>query len=99
MEPDVKNLDDYGELYAILMEAYNFNAVGKGNERHGSGLPWDQQIWADIVRHHGIGFCLGQVEKKAAEVHSLGTGEAKVKELLGVIGYAAQAIHAIRMGH
>lgn len=93
------NDDNYAELYAILMDAYNFNAVGKGSQRHGSGRPWAQQIWADIVRHHGVGFCLGQVEKKAGEVHSLDTVEAKVNELMGVIGYAAQAIHAIRNGH
>lgn len=97
---DVERANDpYREFRDILKDAYRFTAVDKGHLRHGSGQPWTRQPWVDIVRHHGIGFCLGQVEKKAAEVHNLDTVDAKVNELLGVIGYAAQAIHAIRMGY
>ena len=50
---------DYGDLRAILDEAYAQSAHGKGRERHGNSLPWDKQPILQITRSVGVGFPAG----------------------------------------
>lgn len=81
-------------LDAALMQA----ADGKGSERHGNGLPFVDQPMAEITRSHGLGFPLGQVEKKCREAHGMasrGQTDAARRELLGAINYIAGAVLAL----
>ena len=81
----------YEPLFEVLVEALNQSQHGKGKERHATDDPFLHQPICQISRRHGIGFALGQAEKKAGESHRL-PGERGVKELLGTIVYAAAAI-------
>jgi hypothetical protein len=83
-------------LARVLGMAYKQSAVGKGQERHGKGRPFDKQPILEIGRMLSS-TCDGeiyQIMKKAQEasgmVHRSQTEGAKA-ELLGVIVYAAAA--------
>jgi hypothetical protein len=94
----------YGDLRAILDEAYAQSAHGKGKERHasapeGDDLPWERQPILQITRSVGLGFPTGQSVKKITEACGMvnrGKRESAVQELLGAIVYAAAAIRYIR---
>ena len=83
--------EGYEPLFWVLVEALDQSQYGKGKERHATNDPFLQQPICQISRRHGIGFALGQAEKKAGESHRL-PGERGIKELLGTIVYAAAAI-------
>lgn len=89
MEPD------YRKLQAVLTQAYEQSAVGKGRERHANGKDFDRQPILEIGRMVGPGFQLGQVQKKAQEAAGM-IGRANLEgarqELLGAIVYAAAAV-------
>ena len=81
-------------LDCALMQA----ASGKGAERHAQGQPFDSQPMAKITAMVGLGFPLGQIQKKAQEAGGMaarGQMDAARRELLGVINYAAGAVLAI----
>ena len=81
-------------LDCALMQA----ASGKGAERHAQGQPFDSQPMAEITRAHGLGFPLGQSEKKGREAAGMvarGEFDAARRELLGAINYVAGAVLAI----
>lgn len=88
--------DRYRPLRKILDSVFQRVAEGKGEERHGKGLMWDEQPWLD-VRRHRPGFCLGQAEKKLREAGGLPLEEA-AKELRDAIGYIASEIRALELG-
>ena len=67
-------------------------ADGKGSERHGDDRDWTEQISCEITRQVGIGYPVGQVVKKALESVRLNDSQSRVRELLGVIVYAATAV-------
>jgi hypothetical protein len=88
----------YGDLLAILADAYEQSATGKGATRHANGRPWADQPIMTITRSVGIGFPLGQAIKKALEAQGmLGRGECRAAraELLGAIVYLAAAVRRI----
>lgn len=98
----------YEPLAAILHDALQQAATGKGAERHGNGLPFDAQPMQLITRMVGLGFPMGQLIKKAQEAQGMaerGETDAARRELLGVIVYAAGAVLALegtveaRKGH
>ena len=91
MAMDVAGFDG---LRAVLHRAYDQAARGKGQKRHGGGLPFDRQPMQDLIRMNGLGFATGQIGKKASEALGL-PADAAVHELLGVIVYAAGAIMSI----
>lgn len=83
-------------LWRTLQAAYHQATLGKGKERHGSDLPFDQQPIMAIARMQdgSIDGHLFQVMKKAQEAGRMakrGDGEAATRELYGVIVYAAAA--------
>lgn len=81
-------------LDCALMQA----ASGKGAERHAQGQPFDSQPMAKITAMVGLGFPLGQIQKKAQEAGGMaarGQMDAARRELLGAINYAAGAVLAI----
>lgn len=89
------NVKGYEKLAAVLTSAYEQAAVGKGAERHANDLPFHEQPMQKIAARRGIGFILGQADKKSEEAQGmLGRGErdAAIRELLGAIVYLAGAV-------
>ncbi len=80
--------EGYESLGAVLQLAIDQAAKGKGVERHASGEPFSQQKICRISRSVGVGFALGQAEKKIEESVRL-DAEAGLRELLGAINYTA----------
>ncbi len=85
----------YESLGDVLGRAYDQAAKGKGAERHGQGLSFDEQPMRQLIRLYGVGFALGQAAKKAQEAQRLPTVERQVAELLGAINYLAGAVIAL----
>ena len=86
---------DYRKLRSILDKAYEQAATGKGKERHANGKPFDRQPIAEIGRMVGIGYNAGQAMKKTQEAVGManrGDTEAAIRELYGVINYAASCV-------
>lgn len=89
----------YAPLAAVLQEAYDQAARGKGRDRHDNGEPFVDQRAMSIGRKVGPGFPLGQSLKKTEEAATMigkGQPDAAIRELLGAINYAASAIMLIR---
>ena len=85
----------YTRLADVLQRAYDQAARTKGAERHANNLPFHEQPMQTVARHHGMGFLLGQAQKKAIEAHNMlkrgETGKAQ-HELLGAINYLAGSV-------
>lgn len=87
--------DGYEPLRAILEAAYKQASSGKGKERHANDRPFHDQPIMHIARKRGIGFPLGQADKKSEEAQGMierGQVDAAIRELLGSIVYTAAAI-------
>lgn len=85
----------YEQLEGVLTRAYNQAAVTKGAERHANDKPFHEQPMQAIADRRGIGFILGQVDKKTEEAQGMidrGENDKAVHELLGAIVYLAGAI-------
>ena len=92
----------YASLYSVLSDALHQAAAGKGKERHANGQPFDQQPICQGGRRFGAGCLIYQAWKKAHETPVLMTmdngTERAIRELLGVINYAAAAIIVLQEG-
>ena len=96
---DVKNDENtvfsiepgYEALHDVLQRAMDRSQRGKGRERHFSGEPFNRQKICEITRRVGLGFPLGQLEKKLDESERMAR-DAAVNELLDGIVYIAAAI-------
>ncbi len=89
----------YEALAAVLAEALDQAAAGKGRERHAQGeTPFDRQPICEIARMVGPGFNVGQAMKKGQEAMRLPPGR-DVAELLGAINYFAGAVIVLREQH
>jgi hypothetical protein len=85
----------YEKLRNVLERAYDQAAVTKGAERHANDRPFHEQPMQTIADRRGIGFILGQVDKKTEEAQGMidrGENDKAVHELLGAIVYLAGAI-------
>lgn len=85
----------YDDLFTVLHRALYQAQEGKGHERHGSGEAFNDQPIMTITRRHGLGFALGQAEKKITEAHGMVRREelaAAEREFLGAINHIAAAI-------
>lgn len=94
--------DGYETLSDVLLRAFDQAAKGKGAERHADNKPFDDQPMQHIARRRGVGFILGQADKKSEEAQGMlsrGEREKAVHELLGAIVYLAGAIIYIESGH
>lgn len=92
----------YECLSGVLDRAYNQAATGKGAERHADNRPFDDQPMQHIARRRGVGFILGQADKKSEEAQGMlsrGEREKAVHELLGAIVYLAGAVIYIEKEH
>lgn len=84
----------YETLAAVLHDAFDQAANGKGKERHANALPFDQQPMQQIGDRRGVGFILGQADKKSEEAQGMfdrGEVDAAIREILGAIVYLAGA--------
>ncbi|QMP19194.1 hypothetical protein [Pseudomonas phage Persinger] len=89
------NVKGYEQLTNVLARAFNQAAVGKGAERHANDKPFHEQPMQKIAERRGIGFILGQADKKSEEAQGMaerGERDAAVRELLGAINYLSGAI-------
>ena len=94
-EPSFAAIDGYAPLARVLEDAFEQSASGKGNERHANGKAFLDQPIMEIARRHGIGFQLGQIDKKTDEANGMikrGEHDAAIREMLGVIVYAAASV-------
>ena len=89
----------YRSLHRVLVAALAQAAVGKGSERHGNDLPFNEQPMQTISKlldcQEGLLF---QAIKKTQESARM-KPEAAVRELLGAINYLAGAIIFIDEKH
>ena len=82
----------YEPLRDVLRRALDQAQHGKGVERHAAGnQPFVEQSIMSITRMVGLGFPLGQAQKKAQEATRMDR-DAAVRELLGAINYLAAAV-------
>jgi len=82
----------YSSLLNVLDLAYERAARGKGADRHGDSRHFNDQDMIRELTDFGISPGLVQIRKKAKEVLRLGSTDAKIKELLDVIVYAASSV-------
>ncbi len=82
---------NYLRLQAVLDEAFNQAAYGKGAERHAQSKPFEEQPMQKLIELYGTGFALGQAGKKMQESQRMDV-EAAVRELLGAINYIAGVV-------
>jgi hypothetical protein len=85
----------YETLADVFSRAYEQAASGKGAERHADGKPFHEQPMQKIAERRGVGFLLGQADKKSEEAQGMmerGEHGAALRELLGAINYLAGAV-------
>ena len=82
----------FARLSQVLNLAYEQAAKGKGVERHGFDMAFEDQPMQDIAKLHGLGFLTGQADKKSREALHMLEPERQVHELLGAIVYLAGAV-------
>lgn len=90
--------DKYSELARVLKMALEQASIGKGHTRHSRGERFEEQLicyLGDQLR--SVDFQVGQIVKKALESTRL-TPDAGIRELLGVINYAAAAVLLLESG-
>ena len=89
----------YEMLVAVLQDAHDQAAIGKGDERHANGLPFHeqrmQQISTQLDSDKGMAF---QVCKKMTEGLQFDDDARREAELLGAINYLAGIViyHRLR---
>lgn len=87
-----KDYCDYSGLYSVLIDALNQAAYGKGMERHANNLPFEEQKMQTICDAQGSSKGMAyQAIKKILESEGMGY-QAKKREILGAIVYAAGII-------
>jgi len=94
VQPITMDLPGYESLAGVLKLAYDQASVGKGDERHAKGQPFDKQVMQVGADQFGVGSLLFQAFKKAEESQRLPHDRA-VAELLGAINYLAGAVIAL----
>lgn len=91
----MKSVKGYESLANVLERDFDQAATGKGAERHADNKPFHQQPMQQIGDRRGVGFILGQADKKSEEAQGManrGQVDAAVRELLGAIVYLAGAV-------
>lgn len=87
-----KDYCDYSGLYSVLIDALNQAAYGKGMERHANNLPFEEQKMQTICDAQGSSKGMAfQAIKKILESEGM-EYQAKKREILGAIVYAAGII-------
>lgn len=92
-------VEGYEPLHSVLTEALDQAQSGKGAERHANSKSFIDQPMQTIAERRGIGFLLGQVDKKTEEAQGMlerGEIDAWEREILGAINYLAGSIIHVR---
>lgn len=98
----IERASAYAPLATILNAALDQASAGKGHDRHSDNKPFLSQPILEIPRMLGIGGVGGhvyQIMKKSQEANRMamrGRYDAAVRELYGVINYAAAAVILIQ---
>lgn len=90
-------------FHQVLKDAAAQVFEGKGNDRHGHGISFENQPWKLITDNVGTGFVIGQAIKKLMELKSFvpkDTSEQEIqraylawrREALGAIVYITMAV-------
>ena len=91
----MQEANHYDALKSVLDKAFEQASEGKGKERHGNNLAFEDQPMQVICDLLGSNhFCIGQAIKKAQESTRMENEKAK-NELLGAIVYLAGAVIAL----
>ena len=78
-------------LAAAVLQA----TKGKGQRHGGDTAPFLEQPWVKLYRTHGLGFLLGQADKKYHEALGKPDAESFEREILGTIVYLGMALLAL----
>ena len=82
----------YKTLPEVLQAAVEQATKGKGQRHGGDKTPFLEQPWVRLYKTHGLGFLLGQADKKYNEALGKGNQEDQVREILGAIVYLGMAL-------
>ena len=82
----------YSKLNECLAAAVEQATKGKGQRHGGDRTPFLEQPWVRLYKTHGLGFLLGQADKKYNEALGKGNQEDQVREILGAIVYLGMAL-------
>lgn len=85
----------YKTLPEVLQAAVEQATKGKGQRHGGGATPFLEQPWVKLYRTHGLGFLLGQADKKYHEALSKPDTESFEREILGAIVYLGMALLAL----
>ena len=91
---ELEDRNGYSKLLKVLSEAYDQASIGKGKERHSHGgeKPFEQQQILTGQRKYGMGFALGQADKKMEEAFHMQNWASARRDLLGAVNYISAAI-------
>ena len=85
----------YRTIEDVLAAAVLQATKGKGQRHGGDATPFLEQPWVKLYRTHGLGFLLGQADKKYHEALSKTDNESFEREILGAIVYLGMALLAL----
>jgi len=77
---------------AVLSAAITQATKGKGQRHGGDKTPFLEQPWVRLFKTHGLGFLLGQADKKYHEACGKENKEDAEREFLGAIVYLGMAL-------
>lgn len=82
----------YKTLPEVLQAAVEQATKGKGQRHGGDRTPFLEQPWVRLYKTHGLGFLLGQADKKYHEALGKENQEDQTREILGAIVYLGMAL-------
>lgn len=82
----------FNGVQEVLQAAVEQATKGKGQRHGGDRTPFLEQPWVRLYKTHGLGFLLGQADKKYNEALGKGNQEDQVREILGAIVYLGMAL-------
>lgn len=82
----------YRTLPEVLQAAVEQATKGKGQRHGGDRTPFLEQPWVRLYKTHGLGFLLGQADKKYHEALGKENQEDQTREILGAIVYLGMAL-------
>lgn len=82
----------YLDFKAVFNAAITQATKGKGQRHGGDKTPFLEQPWVRLYKTHGLGFLLGQADKKYHEACGKENKEDAEREFLGAIVYLGMAL-------
>lgn len=82
----------FSDIDCVLSLAVRQATKGKGQRHGGDKTPFLEQPWVRLYKTHGLGFLLGQADKKYHEACGKENKEDAEREFLGAIVYLGMAL-------